>query len=657
MAESKLLKLKTDLKSIKFDPNNEPYIQFPIGYTKSFEKNDNIPQSITDFYLSNRTNPDFPLRGGTIDLDLRTQTFTRASQIDKERIKKFFQDAPRGPLFLKKQIGLQLSNPKIETDSIISGLILPRNEVKNFPIVLENTRFYNNGINTLAQVGAQGTGLHAVRHGVLPFNPLIKGYYDTVNRQNIDNDYSTNRLVTLKLMKLSNTPDQTTRVNAANLGVSLSQTSLLQYVGGPDSVYGIGVTTIRRYDNTEQGTTRIKDKLASGQSSGAYEKLRVSRTYQELQEVSDIVSTVKDGQITYQTSERENLYGIGDPGNKAFLEAGEDRLNLNKLLYYNASEAPWEVNQDQVYTKDIIKFVFEAIDNDNTENATAVFFRAFLSGITDNHQASINTFKYVGRGEDFYTYQGASRTIGFSFKIAPQSMQEQRPLYKKLNYLISQVYPDYSSTKGVMRAPIMRITIGDYFYRLPGLIESINITMDDNVPWEINSGEYLKQLPHVITVQCSFKPIQNFLPRREKYSSTLKDGVTDSLSSDLNVPYITDEKSDFVNASIYDNTFKIKTPTKAQMEEADNEINKRFYRAQAIASNKGRRLLVAQKTNTKIFDPNLLAKPEDLGITDYTPPTLLKAKIIESGIPVLPSETILNRLNNTFVNIPRRPAG
>jgi hypothetical protein len=88
MPDSKLLKLKTDLKSLKFDPNNEPYILFPIGYTKSFEVNDNIPQSITDFYLSNRTNPDFPLRGGTISVDPRTLTFTQASQIDKERIKK-----------------------------------------------------------------------------------------------------------------------------------------------------------------------------------------------------------------------------------------------------------------------------------------------------------------------------------------------------------------------------------------------------------------------------------------------------------------------------------------------------------------------------------------------------------------------------------------
>ncbi|NDC22735.1 MAG: hypothetical protein EBZ49_01210 [Proteobacteria bacterium] len=544
MAESKLLKLKTDLKSLKFDPNNEPYIQFPIGYTKSFEKNDSIPTTITDYYLSNRTNPDFPLRGGTINFDLRTQTFTLASQIDKERIKKFFQDAPRGPLFLKKQIGLQLSNPKIETDSIISGVILPRNAFPEVPVILENTRFYNNGINTLAQVGVQGTGVHTLRHGVLPFNPFTKAYYDTVNKQNVDNNYSKNRLVTLKLMKLSNTPNQTTRTTAANLGVSLSPNNLLQYLGGPDSVYGIGVTTIKRYDNTEQGTTRIKDKLASGQISQAYAK--ISKSYREIQNTEGSVDDA--GNIKYSTSTREKLYGIGDPGNRAFMQAGEDRMNTNKLLYFNANEAPWEIQQNQVYTKDIIKFVFEAIDNDNTANATAVFFRAFLSGITDNHQASINSFRYVGRGEEFYTYQGVARSIGFSFKIAPQSAQEQRPLYKKLNYLISQVYPDYSSRTGIMRAPLMRITIGDYFYRLPGLLENVNITIDDNVPWEINDDSYFKQLPHVISVQCSFKPIQDFLPRREKVSRLSNAyTISDNEENVMNVPYITDSKRYFVS--------------------------------------------------------------------------------------------------------------
>jgi hypothetical protein len=561
MPDSKLLKLKTDLKSLKFDPNNEPYILFPIGYTKSFEVNDNIPQSITDFYLSNRTNPDFPLRGGTISVDPRTLTFTQASQIDKERIKKFLNDKPKGTVFLQKQVGLQLSNPKIETDGVIPGAFSG----------LENTRFYNNGINTLAQVGVQGTGLHAVRHGAIPFNPLQKGYYETVNLQNSLNSSETNRLVALKSIKLSN--NVSNRNVASRLGIAPGSQNLFQYLGGPDSVYGVGLTTIRRYDNTEQGVSR----MAVGTDAKLYSDA-VKRTYRQIEEVADSNATVSNGIQTYKTSDLSVRFGVGDPGNNSSIKGTRvDRLNSNVLLYYNSSTAPWEVDSNLVYNKDIIKFVFEAIDNDNTSNATAVFFRAFLSGITDNHAASINSFRYLGRGEEFFTYQGASRQIGFSFKINPQSAEEFRPLYKKLNYLISQVYPDYSQRNKIMRAPLMRLTIGDYFYRLPGLIENISITIDDNVPWEIESNDSFKQLPHVINVQCTFKPIHDFLPRREKYSSTLDSrGFTQksSIISDLNVPFITDDKSNFVNADILDNTLKINQSL--NLTATDDEINSNF---------------------------------------------------------------------------------
>jgi hypothetical protein len=99
-----------------------------------------------------------------------------------------------------------------------------------------------------------------------------------------------------------------------------------------------------------------------------------------------------------------------------------------------------------------------------------------------------------------------------------------------------------------MRAPLMKITIGDYFYRLPGLIESINITIDDNVPWEIENNQFLKQLPHVINVQCNFKPIQDFLPRRERISRLSNViPISDSSLNISNVPYITDSKGYYVS--------------------------------------------------------------------------------------------------------------
>jgi hypothetical protein len=71
-----------------------------------------------------------------------------------------------------------------------------------------------------------------------------------------------------------------------------------------------------------------------------------------------------------------------------------------------------------------------------------------------------------------------------------------------------------------MRAPIIKLTIGDYLYRTPGVLESINITIEDDTSWEIASLEGEKQsrvvgqLPHYLNVAVSFKPIMDILPRR-----------------------------------------------------------------------------------------------------------------------------------------------
>ena len=203
---------------------------------------------------------------------------------------------------------------------------------------------------------------------------------------------------------------------------------------------------------------------------------------------------------------------------------GVDAVNALSPFYYNSTTTdPWTAGGSD--TKDIIKFAFECIDNDDPANTVGLVFRAFLEGqIQDSNNASYNSFKYLGRGETFRTYQGFERSISFSFKVFAQSRQEMIPLYTKLNQLISQVYPDYSPTYNLMRGNVVRLTIGDYLYRVPGFLDNVNVTIDNsNTPWEILLNQFddtdVRQLPHMVTVQCSFKPIMDILPRKESYSN------------------------------------------------------------------------------------------------------------------------------------------
>ena len=119
-----------------------------------------------------------------------------------------------------------------------------------------------------------------------------------------------------------------------------------------------------------------------------------------------------------------------------------------------------------------------------------------------------------------------------------------KPLYRKLNFLVSQTAGDYSNTR--LRGNFCRLTIGDYFSRVPGFFSSIKLAWKTDYPWEIalNTGgigsdqdDDMNELPHILDVQCSYQPVHDFIPKKSvtdapfilpsKYSKTnIKDEQT-----------------------------------------------------------------------------------------------------------------------------------
>lgn len=535
-----LIDLKTTLKSLKFGNDQPGYGSSGLPYIQTV-----IPGSLGSpglfnpiFRPGSTGNLDFPIRGGdfptVVDLSFRSgfSTYTLSSQLDRTRIRKFFKDAPRGTAFIQKQIGLQLSNPKIETGNTLFGL----GQSAPIPGLLENTRVYNGGLNTLAQVGVMGSGAHAVRHGLVPFAPFQKNYFSIVNHQNIIGNTEgsqENRLVILRNLKMTNSRDPITNPNNVinfekvnTLGISLNKNLLFQYLGGPGSVYGIGNTTIKRtVDTTRLGTnnprTMTYDLLMAQKSQkgvildGQQAELKDFR--QALLENNKNLIRFKEFKKTW-TKEQSTQYKFFDPA------TGADRMNVAPAFSFINDNAPWTAPEnDKGDYNDLIKFAFELINNDNPAESTALFFRAFLTaGISDNNSSQLNSFKYIGRGENFYTYQGFERSITFGFRIVAQSESELMPLYRKLNLLIGQVYPDYASKSGIMRAPLVKVTIGDYLYRMPGFIENVNISIPNDSSWEITHDDTtysgltsdVAQLPHYLDVNVSFKPISDTLPNR-----------------------------------------------------------------------------------------------------------------------------------------------
>lgn len=168
---------------------------------------------------------------------------------------------------------------------------------------------------------------------------------------------------------------------------------------------------------------------------------------------------------------------------------------------------------------DLVKFRIAVINNANPTQKTFMHFRAFLDNMSDSYNATWNPTTYLGRGENFYTYNNYTRTISLGWTVAAQSKEELIPMYKKLNYLASSLTPYYTS-KGYMAGNLVQLTIGGYLYETVGIINSLTYDIPEESPWEIgindtanNYDNSVKELPHIIRVtNFSFTPLQDFIP-------------------------------------------------------------------------------------------------------------------------------------------------
>ena len=279
----------------------------------------------------------------------------------------------------------------------------------------------------------------------------------------------------------------------------------------------MGYDTIRRQLQSLPGTLGVKDFR---------------------NEVIDPNSVAKSD---YRNNNITTRIKIGSPGARPanqrtnindIFEPGQDKINLTDV------QSRTDADGIGGFERDLIKFAFETIDNDNTTSTKATFFRAFLTGYNDNHNAEWAASRYTGRGENFYTYQGFDRVVNFNFKVAAQSKQEMKFLYRKLNYLLSTLYPSYNSS-GFMRGNITKLTIGDLFVRTPGIIESLQLNVDDQYSWEIAMGDESKDMletPQLMDVAVQFKPILNVLPQTS-FTSTNQSN-TPILLTQLNNKYL-----------------------------------------------------------------------------------------------------------------------
>jgi hypothetical protein len=496
-----------------------------------------------------------------------------------------FLVTPKGLLFTAKQMGLQQMTaapeklvvaPPVSNQKGNKGNLF--NQVKSFIsdyITTDPTRKYNPlNQNLLANVAGSFIGQHYARAGFgLHIDEHAKyTYIATENNKN-----GNNRLVNLLKGMTMGGNNVFPNLNVNDLYVT--QKELFSYSGGANSFYGIGKTSIKSYVSTfnaayepatvdanvvtisEQDMLLIDPQTSilsipsetsvgdsfdfSTQDFRAYKRAinpNAFPDYAPNTEVGALPGAYTGVRITLDTPEntkKYNIYsrlGIINTNNyDGFGTNYQDRINAISLYYGEGAIGIGANTQDmnaQVVTadgvRDLIKFRIKALDHNNTSNGVFMVFRAFLNGsITDSITPTWNPIKYVGRGETFYSYDGVTSNINLSFTVAAFSRQEMKPLYQKLTYLKSIMYPDYKANK--MRGTIVELTIGDYIKYQPGIINSLTITIPEESPWEIalnspdqtgqNLDKDMHELPMMLKVDMEFIPIWNFLPKRSVHST------------------------------------------------------------------------------------------------------------------------------------------
>ena len=482
---------KTDYKSLRF------------GSDRFHQGNSNQPYVVEDINDPSREvgrtgGPDFLIRGGTL--------VPKRVANDVSRLTKMFFDlkSPNGPLFTAKQQSLSLSGTNFKGGFGESDL-----SSANLSGFLKGGVY--NPLSTIAQTIVNPLGIHIPKQGLLP--PILgpDKYEDYIGK----GDDQKSRLLNLKKGELStNNP------------------FLYEYLGGPKSIVGVGKTRIRRFEYTtikEKGffnyrqLTRIateKEKKGRGDTSII--------DFRQKPKVGD--ETGKNGTLSlnYNTNNFERRVNLGNPGIKAPRKDYE--VGLGKALDELNAMSLYKGEYQNSLGNDFVKFRIGVIDNKNPNEKTFIHFRAILDDLSDSYSAEWTGEKLMGRGEDFYTYKGFTRTVNLAWTVAAQSKQELIPMYQKLNYLASSLTPDYTDV-GYMAGNLVSLTLGGWFYEQPGILTGMTLSVPQESPWEIaipskentaggnkeSSDSSVKELPHIIKVTgVQFIPIHKFVPKLQK---------------------------------------------------------------------------------------------------------------------------------------------
>ena len=109
-----------------------------------------------------------------------------------------------------------------------------------------------------------------------------------------------------------------------------------------------------------------------------------------------------------------------------FLDLGRQPGETNYIDLVSLRPVTKEKVDDQIAPEKRGDFYLRIKDlRDNSH----IYFRGYITGITENVSPSFTPTNYVGRSEPVYMYERAERDISFNLKVYPANYTEQKIMY------------------------------------------------------------------------------------------------------------------------------------------------------------------------------------------------------------------------------------
>lgn len=233
-----------------------------------------------------------------------------------------------------------------------------------------------------------------------------------------------------------------------------------------------------------------------------------------LQVIKDQLKVQKDRQFEYWQKElpmntaRSIQVGTLIPGRETNINATtrnavggyKDLKNLNAPIITNVSaNNVTKAVRDQT-GDDFIDVIFYDV-----ANRTALPFRAYVSGLTQQTNVEVTDQRYIGRTERHIVYTGAARDMNFQLRVHAFSPGELANIWTKADYLTGLCFPA-TYDRGFMVPPLVRLTIGNVLRDQPGIIRSLTVSVEEDGRWETQVEH--AQVPHGLIFNVSFSIIE-----------------------------------------------------------------------------------------------------------------------------------------------------